>query len=151
LAKNWLNKLTALISNKPAITEVVVLTPVAGGGLATGLALSLNQAFTTNPILKDKKLTIQGFGLNNMKSPLGDAIKVNHPASQNSALLQQYGVSITRLNDEAIQEGLNFLEAHHSLKSEGASGIAVYPALKMDELKPTDHRLVVSIISGSNV
>ncbi|MEB3205856.1 MAG: hypothetical protein VKK59_00735 [Vampirovibrionales bacterium] len=116
-----------------------------------GIATGLRQSFENEPALKHTPLKLLGLSLANMASEHGDAVRVKSPAKENQHLMRTLEVEHQPIEDPSIEADLQHLKRHLDLKTEGASGISVAPALEMPEYQPKNERLVVSIISGSNV
>jgi threonine dehydratase len=130
--------------------EVVVISPVGGGGLLTGTATALKMASSWEPAFRNVSLRFLGLRLASLDSELGDAIKVAKVADFNEACLQALGVPLRPLTDAEMRQGMDFVHADLGDRVEGASGGAVSPALVDAFNYPTAKRLVVSIISGGN-
>jgi threonine dehydratase len=144
------HQLKPLLAKQPQITDISVIGAVAGGGLMSGTALGLTTALKTDPKTQAIRTHFLGLQLENIASPLGDAIRVKHPARENAALMRQLGVSLKRLPDHAIQAGLDALVESRQIVTEGASGMSIYPVLQWPAWQPSPSHLVISLISGSN-
>jgi aspartate/methionine/tyrosine aminotransferase/threonine dehydratase len=139
------------LAEQPAITEITVIGAIGGGGLIGGVGLALRQAFNTDPALKGKTLNLLGLRLGNFGSVHGDAVRVIKPADNNLKLMDHVGVSIKSVHDPEIAHALKQFEATTHVKTEGASGMAIAPALRWPAYQPSPHHMVISIVSGGNV
>jgi threonine dehydratase len=130
--------------------EVVVITPIGGGGLLTGTATALKLASAWEPAFRNVSIRFLGLRLDDLQAPLGDAIRVAQIAPDNLQALKALNVSIQTMSQEDMAQGVRFVQNDLGQTVEGASGGTVYPALKTQEYSPNPRRLVVSLLSGGN-
>jgi threonine dehydratase len=130
--------------------EVVIISPVGGGGLLTGTATALKLGALWEPVFRNVSIRLAGQRLDDFNSPLGDAIRVAHMADSNRILLENLQVPLRDMSNAHMAEGMDYVLADLGAKVEGASGGAVYPALADADYQPNQKRLVLSVLSGGN-
>jgi threonine dehydratase len=130
--------------------EVVLISPVGGGGLLTGTATGLKMASSWETAFRNVNLRFLGLRLETLDSQLGDAIRVAQVADFNRDSLEALRVPLLSMSDADMAAGVAFVQQDINQKVEGASGGAVYPALSNPAYYPTEKRLVVSLLSGAN-
>jgi len=130
--------------------EVVVISPVGGGGLLTGTATAMRMASVWERAYRGVNLRFLGMRLDDLDAELGDAIRVAQVANANQSMLNLLGVPFRTMDDEHMATGIRLVKNDIGNPVEGASGGAVYPALSHPSYKPSESRLVVSILSGAN-
>lgn len=130
--------------------EVIVISPVGGGGLLTGTATALKFASAWEPAFRNVNVRFLGLRLEELDATLGDAIRVAQVADFNSNALSALGIPLLPMSDKHMAQGVSFVSDDIGHKVEGASGGAVYPALTHPAYQPSAKRLVVSILSGGN-
>mgnify|MGYP002779671625 CR=1 FL=1 len=81
-------QLAPLLADRPEIREVVLLSPIGGGGLLAGTALALKFASAWDARFRDVALRFVGLPLASLQSQYGDAIKVKDVASGNRMLFE---------------------------------------------------------------
>lgn len=131
--------------------ELLLISPVGGGGLLTGTATALRMAVAWEPAFRDVALHFKGLRLENLESALGDAIRVHTVAESNLELLNALNVPLETVSDEQMAVGVDFVKSDLGHRIEGASGAAVAWALEKESCKPTGNRLVICLLSGGNV
>jgi len=150
LGLELLRQIGEILRKNPSYEEVVVISPVGGGGLLTGTATALKLGSLWEPVFKNVTIRLAGQRLDDFNSPLGDAIRVAHMADSNKTLLENLQVPLRDMSNENMAQGMDFVKADLKAKVEGASGGAVYPALAEPDYQPSDKRLVISVLSGGN-
>ena len=149
LGLELLAQISELLKHHP-YEEVVVVSPVGGGGLLTGTATALKLGAVWGAAFRNVNLRFAGQRLDDFNSPLGDAIRVAHMADNNRTLLDALNVPLREMSDVNMAQGMQFVQADIGAKVEGASGGAVYPALAEADFQPSEKRLVISVLSGGN-
>jgi len=130
--------------------EVVIISPVGGGGLLTGTATALKLGSAWESCFRNVQIRLSGQRLDDFNSPLGDAIRVAHMAESNKIMLDALQVPLREMSNADMEAGMKFVQTDICAKVEGASGGAVYPVLREELYRPSAKRLVVSILSGGN-
>jgi threonine dehydratase len=130
--------------------EVVIVTPIGGGGLLTGTATALKLASAWEPAFRNVNVRFLGLRLADLNAPLGDAIRVAQIAPANQVALQSLNVAIKTMTQAQMEQGVDFVRHDLGHAVEGASGGTLHPILSDDGYKPTPHRLVISVLSGGN-
>jgi threonine dehydratase len=130
--------------------EVVVIAPIGGGGLLSGTATALKLASAWESVFRNVSLRFVGLRLDNLEAKLGDAIRVAELAAGNVATLAALNVPIHTMTDEQMAHGVDFVKCDIQQQVEGASGGTVFPVLTNEALRPTEKRLVISLLSGAN-
>ena len=144
-------QLKPLLEANPYIDEVVIIAPVGGGGLLTGLAAGLRMSAAWEPCFRAVNLSFIGLRLLELESVLGDAIRVKVIASKNREYFSALGIPTLEMSDDHMQMGLDFIKSDLGIVVEGASSGTVFPVLHYDTFYPSRHRLVVSVLSGANI
>jgi threonine dehydratase len=136
----------------------VVLVPIGGGGLISGIGLALK---TLKPNIKI--IGVEAEGAQSMKLSLAqkkivplksimtiaDGIAVKTPKELTFALAQQYVDEVVTVNDEEIANALYLLLQRTKLVVEPAGAVALAALLSKKILHPKKN--VVAILSGGNV
>lgn len=146
-----LDQLKRILTDKPEVEEVLVVAPIGGGGLISGLANGLQMAAGFHPQLQKIRWVFLGVRLLDLESQLGDAIRVVNIAKNNRNVFSSLGIQILLMSDGHMQQGCDFVQQDIQQKVEGASGGTLYPTLWFDQYHPTPERLVVCVLSGANV
>lgn len=134
----------------------VIICPIGGGGLISGISLAAKEI---NP--KIKIIGVQAEGANAMEqsykagkiislssvNTIADGIAVKCPGELTYSLIREYVDEIITVSDKEIAEAFLILCEKHKLLAE-ASGVASLAALKKLNLSC---KKVVSIISGGNI
>jgi len=140
----------------PAVDAVII--PIGGGGLISGVALTLK---TLKPNIKiigveaegaqSMKLSLEQHKIVPLKSimTIADGIAVKTPKDLTFALAQQYVDTVVTVNDEEIANALYLLLQRTKLVVEpaGAVGLAALLSKKISYPKKN----VVALLSGGNV
>ncbi|WP_297632425.1 threonine ammonia-lyase [uncultured Clostridium sp.] len=134
----------------------IILCPIGGGGLISGIALAAKEI---NPNIKI--IGVQASGANAMKksfyanklinlddvNTIADGIAVKSPGELNFSFIREYVDDIIEVSDSEIVDAFLILSEKHKLVAE-ASGAASLAALsKLDCV----NKNIVSIISGGNI
>lgn len=134
----------------------VILCPIGGGGLISGISLAAKEI---NP--KIKIIGVQAEGANAMEqsfkngslvslnsvNTIADGIAVKCPGDLTYRIIQEYVDDIITVSDKEIAEAFLILCEKHKLLAE-ASGAASLAALKKLNMKD---KKIVPIISGGNI
>ncbi|WP_291631321.1 threonine ammonia-lyase [Clostridium sp.] len=134
----------------------VIICPIGGGGLISGISLAAKEI---NP--KIKIIGVQAEGANAMEqsykagkimslssvNTIADGIAVKCPGELTYSLIKEYVDEIVTASDKEISEAFLILCEKHKLLAE-ASGVASLAALKKLNLSG---KKVVSVISGGNI
>ncbi|MGL4774718.1 MAG: threonine ammonia-lyase [Clostridium sp.] len=134
----------------------VILCPIGGGGLISGISLAAKEI---NPNIKI--IGVQAEGANAMErsfkcgelihlssvNTIADGIAVKQPGDLTFSIIKEYVDDIVSVSDIDIAESFLVLSEKHKLLAE-ASGAASLAALKKLDFKDKN---IVSIISGGNI
>ena len=134
----------------------VIVCPIGGGGLISGVALAAKEI---NPSIK--LIGVQAEGANAMEqsfkkgklinldkvNTIADGIAVKSPGDLTYKFIKDYVDDIVTVSDGDITESFIILTEKHKLLAE-ASGVASLAALKKLNIK---NKKIVSIISGGNI
>lgn len=130
--------------------EVVIVSPIGGGGLLTGTATALKMASAWEPAFRNVSVRFLGLRLDDLNAPLGDAIRVAEMAASNEIALQALGVTVQTMTQDQMEQGVDFVRHDLGHQVEGASGGTLHPILSDENYQPNERRLVVSLLSGGN-
>jgi len=144
-------QLTPILAKNPRIKEVILISPIGGGGLLAGTATAFTMASAWDARFKEIDLKIVGLRLQNMSTKYGDAVRVKHPAESNLAILNALNVEQVKMNDDHMAWGMKETFRHLGDRVEGPSGAPLYMAMHHEAWKPTAERLVICMVSGGNV
>lgn len=139
-------------------TADVIIVPIGGGGLISGVAFAAKHI---NP--KVKIIGVQATGapsmLNSIRdgkierlksvSTIADGIAVKEPGEHTFDLVQNYVDEIVTVTDDEICAAILFLLERHKLIAEGAGAVAVAAAMFCN--LPLESKNTVCIVSGGNV
>ena len=134
----------------------VIVCPIGGGGLISGVALAAKEI---SPSIKI--IGVQAEGANAMEqsfkkgklinldkvNTIADGIAVKSPGDLTYKFIKDYVDDIVTVSDGDITESFIILTEKHKLLAE-ASGVASLAALKKLNIK---NKKIVSIISGGNI
>jgi threonine dehydratase len=140
-----------LLATRPEVDEVAVVVPIGGGGLLSGVATAFKLAAAWDSRFRDVTVKFMGLRLASLESQYGDAIIVKHPAPGNGELFEALEIPVERVTDEMMYQGMKTVFEDIDARVEGPSGVTVVPVLTRDDWRPTETRLVVSLLSGGNV
>ena len=135
----------------------IVLCPIGGGGLISGLALALKE-YNSNI----KIIGVEAEGANSMQqsiqegkricldkvTTIADGIAVKLPGEKTFEIIREYVHDIITVSDKEIVEDFVFLSEKHKLIAEPA-GVVSLSALR--KLKNIEGKKIISIISGGNI
>jgi threonine dehydratase len=144
-------QLSVILSNNSTIEEVIIVSPIGGGGLLAGTATALTMAAAWDARFRKVALRFVGLRLQNQFTKYGDAIRVKHVAEGNEAIFNQLDIPQWKVSDDMMAWGMQYVASDLGDKVEGPSGATVYMALNREALLPSATRLVVCILSGGNV
>lgn len=130
--------------------EVVIVSPIGGGGLLTGTATALKMASAWEPAFRNVTVRFLGLRLDDLNAPLGDAIRVAEVAPANEVALQSLGVTVNVMTQAQMEQGVDFVSHDLGHRVEGASGGTLHPVLSDENYQPNERRLVISLLSGGN-
>ncbi len=140
----------AALLQKQAYSDVIVVSPVGGGGLLSGTATALKMASAWEPLFRAVDFRFVGLQLEDLNAQWGDAIRVTDVAPANAVLLQTLQASLLPMSDLQMEDGMLAVKSDIGAVVEGASGGAAYPAFFNPAFRPSQERLVISILSGAN-
>jgi threonine dehydratase len=146
-----LRQLGPIVSQRPELEEIVLISPIGGGGLLAGTATALAMGMAWDARFTHLRLRLAGIRLQNMFTKYGDAVRVKHPAPGNLDVFQALGVAPLKMSDEMMAWGMQYMLEDVGDRVEGPSGAPAYMALNRPEYAPSPTRLVVAIVSGGNV
>ncbi|MGL4453640.1 MAG: threonine ammonia-lyase [Sarcina sp.] len=135
----------------------IVLCPIGGGGLISGISLALKEF---NPDIKI--IGVEAEGANSMQQSIladkvmsldkvqtiADGIAVKTPGDVTFSIIRDLVDEIITVSDKDIVEDFVLLSENHKLIAE-PSGVVTLSALK--KLKNIKGKKIVSIISGGNI
>jgi len=130
--------------------EVVLISPIGGGGLLSGTATAFKMASAWESAFRNVNVRFAGLRLADINAPLGDAIRVAELAESNQSMLEALNVSVKTMTDAQMAKGVEFVQCDLKQKVEGASGGTVHPVLSDEAYCPSEKRLVISLLSGAN-
>lgn len=136
----------------------VVVVPVGGGGLISGVAFAIK---SINP--KVKVYGVQAEGASSMVdslhegkrvhldkvSTIADGIAVKEPGVNTFEMCRKYVDDIVTVNDEETASAILSLMENNKLVAEGAGAVAV--AAVMFDKVPVKGKKVVCLVSGGNI
>lgn len=136
----------------------VIIVPVGGGGLISGVAYA---AKSINPNIK--VIGVQAYGAPSMVhsiadgaiecldsvSTIADGIAVKQPGENTFALVNRYVDELVTVTDDEICAAILFLLERHKLIAEGAGAVSVAAAMFSD--LDLQGKKTVCIVSGGNV
>jgi threonine dehydratase len=125
----------------PGTTLVVV--PVGGGGLASGVAIALD---ATKPAVRVVGVQAEA----RSTSTICDGIAIKHPGRITGPLLDRYVDEIVTVNDDQAAEAMVLLLERSKLVVEGAGAVGV-AALMHGKILPPPTGETCVILSGGNV
>lgn len=145
-----------ILKKRPEIT--MLLVPVGGGGLISGIAYA---AKTINP--KIKVIGVQASGAPSMKlaldcgermaleevSTMADGIAVKVAGKHTFALCQKYVDEIITIDENEIAASILYLVEEMKMVAEGAGAISLAPLL-FNKIN-TENEVVCCVISGGNI
>lgn len=135
----------------------IVLCPIGGGGLISGISLALKE-YNSNI----KIIGVEAQGANSMQQSIeqgkrvcldavrtiADGIAVKLPGDKTFEIIQEYVDEIITVTDKEIVEDFVLLSEKHKLIAE-PSGVVSLAALR--KLKGVKNKKIISIISGGNI
>ena len=136
----------------------VVLVPIGGGGLISGVACAIKNI---NP--NCKVYGVQAAGAPSMKnslaagkpeklaevSTMADGIAVKMPGDNTFAMCQKYVDGVVTVTEEEIASAILMLVEKHKMVAEGAGAVSV--AAAMTNKVDIKGKKVVCVVSGGNV
>lgn len=132
------------------LKEIVVIVPIGGGGLISGISTGFKLGIQNHPRLKHLKVEIIGVKLKDLNSKYGDAIKVKKIGCNNFDFINYLVDKQILVNDMDMQRGANFVLDDIGARVETASSSTLTPILD-NMLVPSSERAVILIISGGNI
>lgn len=142
-----------------APTIDVVVVPLGGGGLASGVALAIKSAaphVTVVGVEVDASRPFaEGFARGaitpiDVKPSLADGLVGNlEPASMTFALVRRYVDRLVSVSEDDLRRAMRGLVAEEHLIAEGAGATATAAVLATDAIKPGQH--AVSLLTGANI
>lgn len=136
----------------------IVLVPVGGGGLISGVAFAMK---TLNPHIKvygvqaegapSMKVSIEEGAIKRLEGvhTIADGIAVKEPGSLTYELCSKYVDGIITVSDDEVSAAILALMEQHKLIAEGAGAVSV--AAAMFNKVPLEGKKVVCLVSGGNI
>ncbi|MDX2085619.1 MAG: pyridoxal-phosphate dependent enzyme [Candidatus Melainabacteria bacterium] len=137
--------------NQSLVEELVLISPVGGGGLLSGTATALQLASAWDPRFQSIRVHCLGLRLAGQETRYGDAIKVKEVAQGNQMLFQVLQIPLWPVDDTTMAEGMRFVFDDLGAMVEGPSGATCVPTLQVADYQPSCKRWVVCLLSGGNV
>lgn len=137
----------------------IVVVPIGGGGLISGVAFALKHL---NP--KIKIYGVQASGAPSMVASLqqdeivcldkvgtiADGIKVKEPGEHTFALVKEYVDGVVTVTDDEVSSAILALIEQHKLIAEGAGAVAV-AAVMFNKIADMQGKNIVCLVSGGNI
>jgi threonine synthase len=143
-----LRQLAPLVSVNPELKEIVLVSPIGGGGLLAGTATALRLGSAWDHRFRNIQLKFVGLRLQNMRSVYGDAVRVKTIASGNQLVFNALDVDIQPIDDERMAEGMKLAYADLGDRVEGPSGATLETTFREHlNIAPSAERLVVCIVN----
>ena len=119
----------------------MVIVPVGGGGLASGVAVALAQA----------RPGVRVIGVRAATSPtIADGIAVKEPSERTLELMDRHLADMVTVEEHQIADAISLVLREHRLLVEGAGAVSV-AALLSGAVTPARDGATVAILSGGNV
>ena len=136
----------------------VVVVPIGGGGLISGVAFALK---SLNPNIK--VYGVQAAGAPSMKnsidhkqiesldsvSTIADGIAVKQPGENTFSFCSQYVDGIVTVTDDEVSSAILSMLEHQKIITEGAGAVAA-AAVMFDKI-PVEGKNVICVVSGGNI
>jgi len=119
----------------------VILVPVGGGGLASGVAIAVK---SLKPSVK-----VIGVEAANRGNTIADGIAVKKPGVLTGSILDKYLDDIVQVDDEEVAATILLLMERVKVIAEGAGAAPVAAAIY--KKVPTEGKKAVCIVSGGNI
>jgi threonine dehydratase len=144
---------------KQAADLRLILVPVGGGGLASGVALAVKRLrpearvvgvqsavwpALARSITDHQAIAIAG------QDTLADGIAIKQPGELTLPILEEWLDDILVVEDDAVGEAMVFLVERAKLVAEGAGSVPV-AALLAGVIRPAESGTTVALVSGGNV
>jgi threonine dehydratase len=140
-----------LLRQAPDIAMVVV--PIGGGGLITGVATALRASRPDVRIVgvqSDAVAPYAGIAPSESPSTICDGIAVKHPGEITRPLVEDLVDEIVTVSDDETAQAMVHLLERSKQVVEGAGAVGV-AAVMQGRVKPVDDGATVMILSGGNV
>jgi threonine dehydratase len=140
-----------LLRQRPQLRMVVV--PLGGGGLVSGIALVVKQAIPDARIVgvqSEACAPYAGGRPQERPSTICDGIAVKHPGKLTAPLVEQLVDEIVTVSDDEVAQAMVALLERSKQVVEGAGAVAV-AALRQGRVKPAEDGDTVAVLSGGNV
>lgn len=137
----------------------LVLVPIGGGGLASGVAAALKQARPEVEVVGVQAAAcapvaaaLAGGGAETPAAlaTIADGIAVKHPGAITLPLIERWVDRVVTVDEDAIAAAMTLLLDHSKLVVEGA-GAASLAALVSGAVAPSESGTTVAVLSGGNV
>jgi threonine dehydratase len=146
------------IARQAPLTRLVVV-PLGGGGLASGIAIAIKsklsgarvvgvQAEACSPYVESPAVRRQ-IGTRSVNT-ICDGIAVKRPGDLTLPLVEQYLDDIVTVSDDEVAQAMVLLLERSKLVAEGAGAVGV-AALLAGKVPPADDGETCAVISGGNV
>ncbi|BEG98823.1 threonine ammonia-lyase [Bacteroides sedimenti] len=136
----------------------VVIVPIGGGGLASGVAYAIKMLKPDTKVYgvqaEGAASMVKSIDQNQIKClqsvlTIADGIAVKEPGENTFNLCQQYLDGIVTVSEDEICAAILCLMEHHRLIAEGAGAVSIAAAM-FDKL-PIEGKKVCCILSGGNI
>ena len=136
-----------------------IITPIGGGGLASGILVGLHQCSANTPVLAAEPLLANDavrslregriVSLDAEPPTIADGARVLSIGKHNWKILQHGLAGVIEVPENAIADAVRLLFARANLKAEPTGALSV--AAVMSQPERFQHRTVCCVISGGNV
>ncbi|MBX2860342.1 MAG: pyridoxal-phosphate dependent enzyme [Vampirovibrio sp.] len=144
-----LAQLATEMQKKP-IEEIVLISPIGGGGLLAGTTTGLQIGMAWDPRFRNTSLKVVGLRLEDMHAEWGDAIRVKEIAPGNRHIFNALGIEIAEMDDATMLRCMKEAKDELDTWVEGPSA-GTLSLKEREDVSPNEKRLTVCLISGGNV
>jgi threonine dehydratase len=131
----------------------MVVVPIGGGGLISGIALALRAAHPEVRIVgvqSDAVAPYAGITAGETPSTICDGIAVKHPGELTKPLVEKLVDEVVVVSDDETAQAMVHLLERSKQVVEGAGAVGV-AALMHERVKPAEQGATVVVLSGGNV
>lgn len=135
----------------PNVAMVVV--PIGGGGLISGIALALRAADPNVRVVGVQSQEVApyaGLDVEGPRSTICDGIAVKHPGELTAPLVRELVDDVVTVSDDEVAQAMVFLLERSKQVVEGAGAVGV-AALLQGRIEPVESGATVIVLSGGNV